>query len=142
VVGFAGTAGLLLMRAGTLSLPFARPHGGITITGPGVLADTDQIQAYALGAVVTPGVYPLDPDARVHDLIAAAGGATSDADLARVALAAGLNDGQTVYVPRLGEAAPLLLGGKLNLNTASERDLHNALGIGLDIARRIVAYRI
>ncbi len=82
VAGFAGTAGLLLLRAGTLSLPSARPRSDITITGPGVPGDSDQIQVYVLGAVVTPGVYPLSPDARVHDLVAAAGGATSDADLA------------------------------------------------------------
>jgi competence protein ComEA len=141
LVLFTGTTGLLLARAGGWSLPFAKPHGDITITGPGVATDTDQIQAYALGAVVAPGVYPLAPDARVHDLLAAAGGATSDADLNQVALAAGLHDGQTIYVPHMGETIPLLLGGKLNLNAADERGLHNALGISLDIARRIVAYR-
>jgi len=107
-----------------------------------VTGDSDQIQVYVLGAVATPGVYPLAPNARVHDLIVAAGGATSDADLARVALAAGLQDGQTVYVPHVGETAPQLLGGKVNLNTADERDMHNALGISLEIARRIIAYRV
>ncbi len=53
-----------------------------------------------------------------------------------------MSDGQTVYVPHVGETAPLLLGGKLDLNTANEHDLHNALGISLQIARRIVAYRV
>jgi len=81
------------------------------------------------------------PDARVHDLIAAAGGATRDADLARVDLAAALRDGQSVYVPHAGEAIPVLLGGKVALNAASEQDLRHSLGLSLDISRRIVAYR-
>jgi competence protein ComEA len=137
----AGTVGILVLRAAGWSPSFARPHADITITGPQVMDDTGQIQVYVLGAVVTPGVYVLAPDARVHDLLAAAGGTTDDADLARVALAAGLRDGQTIYVPHAGESVPLLLGGKLNLNTADEHDLHNGVGVSLDIARRIVAYR-
>lgn len=137
-----GTAGLVLVRVGIVTLPFTQAHGDIAITGPGVSDDAQQIQAYVLGAVITPGVYVLAPSARVHDLIAAAGGATSDADLAGVALAAALNDGQTVYVPHQGETPPLLLGGKVNINTADERQLHEALGISLQIARRIVAYRV
>lgn len=134
--------GGLLVRYGALALPFTQVHGSIVITGPGVGDDPQQIQAYILGAVATPGVYALAPSSRVHDLIDAAGGPTSDADLTTVALAAPLGDGQTVYVPHVGETQPLLLGGKVNLNTASEADLHSALGISLDIARRIVAYRV
>ncbi len=141
----AGTGAALLVRASgwapSVPLPFAQAHGQIIITGPGVPGDTSQIQAYALGAVVHPGVYALAPDARVHDLIAAGGGATGDADLSRVALAASLSDGQTIYVPHIGETVPVLLGGKLDLNTADEQTLHSALGISLDLARRIVAYR-
>lgn len=138
----AGTVGVVLVQAGVLVLPFARPHGDIAITGPGVTDTAQQMQAYVLGAVVSPGVYALAPGARVHDLVDAAGGATPDADLTQVALAAALGDGQTVYVPHQGETPPLLLGGRVNLNAADERELHAALGISLDIARRIVAYRV
>lgn len=138
----AGTAGVVLVQAGVLALPFARPHGDIAITGPDVTDTAQQIQAYVLGAVVAPGVYALAPGARVHDLVDAAGGATPDADLTRIALAAALGDGQTVYVPHQGETLPALLGGRVNLNVADERELHDALGISLDIARRVVAYRV
>lgn len=141
VVLVAGSAGALVLHAQGWTLPFLRPHGHVTITGPGVPGDTTEIQAYVLGAVASPGVYALAPNARVHDLIAAGGGVTSDADLSRVALAAPLSDGQTIYVPHVGEIVPLLLGGKLNLNTADEQQMHAALGISLDLARRIIAYR-
>jgi competence protein ComEA len=42
----------------------------------------------------------------------------------------------------VGETVPLTLGGKLDINVASADDLHNALGVSLTIARRIVAYRV
>ncbi len=137
----ACSSGALVLHAQGWRPPFAQGHGPITITGPGVPSDIAQIQAYVLGAVASPGVYALSPGARVHDLITAGGGATSDADLSRVALAAALGDGQTVYVPHVGEIVPLLLGGKLDLNTTDEQQMHAALGISLDLARRIVVYR-
>ncbi len=113
----------------------------ISITGPGVSAATS-VTAYILGDVATPGVYTLASGARVQALVAAAGGALSDADLARVDLAALVADGQEVYVPRLGEKIPLTLGGKVDINVASVDDLHNALGVQRAIATRIIAYRV
>jgi len=111
----------------------------LVITSPG--ASDGRIQVYVLGAVQTPGIYALPPGARVHDLVAAAGGATQPADLTRVDLASPLVDGQTIYVPVVGEVVPLVRGGKIDLNAANEYDLHNALGISLTIARKIVTYR-
>lgn len=114
--------------------------GVVSISGPGVSAPAS-VTAYILGDVAAPGVYTLAADARVQALVAAAGGALSDADLARVDLAARVVDGQEVYVPRVGETIPLTLGGKVNINVASANDLHNALRLQLAIANRIVAYR-
>ena len=133
---------LILTRVGPrLSgwLALAPGAATLTISGPGF--DSTTISAYILGAVAAPGVYTLPSGARVQDLVAAAGGAQEDADLARVDLAARVADGQEVYVPRVGETVPLMLGGKLDINVASADDLHRALGISLTIARRIVAYR-
>lgn len=78
---------------------------------------------------------------RVHDLITAAGGALATADLTRVNLASPVSDGQSIYVPQVGEQVPLELGGKIDINLATAQQLHNALNIGLTIARRIVDYR-
>lgn len=115
-------------------------RAAVTISGPGV-GPNARIQAYVLGAVRQPGVYALAQGARVHDLIEAAGGATESADLTRVNLASPVSDGQSVYVPAVGEQIPLEMGGKININTASADDLHHALGLSLTEARKIVAYR-
>lgn len=128
----------LLQRTGNWPPAFARAHPTVAITGPGV---SQEVEGYVLGAVLRPGVYSLHSGARVRELVEAAGGLLDNADITRVDLAGLLADGQAVYVPRLGEQIPLQLGGKLNLNVASEADLHNALGITASIARKIVAYR-
>ncbi|HEX5545806.1 MAG TPA: ComEA family DNA-binding protein [Ktedonobacterales bacterium] len=127
-----------LNRSGNWPPAFMRAHPTVAITGPGT---TQQIEGYVLGAVLRPGVYTLHSGARVRELVEAAGGLLDNADITRVDLAALLADGQAIYVPRLGEQIPLQLGGKLNLNVASEADLHNALGITTSIARKIIAYR-
>ncbi len=128
------------VHAWVVSLIPARANAStLTITGPGATSAT--VAGYILGDVASPGVYTLPAGARVRDLMAAAGGALPDADLARVDLAARVADGQEVYVPRVGEAVPLTLGGKVDINVASAEDLHHALGISLTIADHIVAYR-
>ena len=128
----------LLDRTGNWPLAFSRAHPTVAITGPGV---SQQVEGYVLGAVLRPGVYSLHSGARVRELVEAAGGLLDNADSTRVDLAGLLADGQSVYVPRLGEQIPLELGGKLNLNVANETDLHNALGVTTSVARKVVAYR-
>jgi competence protein ComEA len=55
------------------------------------------------GAVARPGVVELPPGSRLHDALAAAGGATGSADPDRLNLAAVLEDGQKIIVPEQGQ---------------------------------------
>ena len=110
------------------------------------------------GAVGAPSLVTLQADSRVGDAIEAAGGFAADADAARVNRAAKLQDGQQVYVPRVGEAggggsgagAPdvgasaqgaAAADGPLNINRASESDLDALPGVGPSTARAIVEDR-
>jgi competence ComEA-like helix-hairpin-helix protein len=113
----------------------------LQISGPGSGANAT-MKAFVLGAVAQPGVYALSSDARVEDLVRAAGGLLPDADVARVDLAAHVVDGQQVYVPRVGEIVGPAVGALVNINSATAEEMHNALGISLIIAQRIVAYRV
>jgi competence protein ComEA len=106
---------------------------------------------YVSGAVSAPDVYELPLDARIKDLVLAAGGLTADADAARINLAERLKDSEHIHVPRQGESsddaavaadtAGAAQGGPLDLNTASASDLDNLPGIGKSFADRIIEYR-
>jgi competence protein ComEA len=131
-----------------VALPFAEtdpdsPSGTATTT-----TSASIVFVHAAGAVAHPGVYQVPSDARVADVVAAAGGAAPDADLNRVNLAAVVEDGQQVYVPRVGEAVVTPSpgadtgGGPVNINTADAGDLESLPGIGPATAAAIVDHRV
>ncbi len=107
---------------------------------------------YVAGSVVTPGVYTLAASARVTDAVNAAGGAAADADLNVVNLAATVHDGERIYVPKVGEAIPAVIGvdsavddtvaaGPVNVNSATADQLDVLPGVGPTTAAAIVAHR-
>jgi competence protein ComEA len=105
------------------------------------------VVVHVAGAVRTPGVYRMRPSARVDDAVARAGGPTPRADLSQVNLAAKVEDGRQVLVPRrvhagapaaVAETAP---GVPLNLNTATLDQLDELDGIGPATAQSILDYR-
>lgn len=118
-------------------------------------ADTAAVVlVHVAGAVVQPGVYELDADARVRDVIVAAGGPTETADWNALNLAAVVADGVKVYVPSLGEeippsliAAPTGAGGAqqatgpIDVNVATADVLETLPGVGPATAAAIVVDR-
>ena len=133
-----------------------------TTTGGASAGSPTRIAVHVAGAVTHPGVVELGAGTRVVDAVEAVGGAHADADLDRLNLAAKLADGQRVYVPKVGEADPGVLGGggdaagtgsgpatgdgaplggKLNLNTATQAQLEALPGIGPTYAQSILAER-
>jgi competence protein ComEA len=96
----AGTAG----AAGDAGHDAGGPAAGDERSSPG--ATTGSVVVHVAGAVKKTGVVRVSRGGRVHEAIAAAGGGTAAADLNRLNLAAALEDGQKIYVPRRGEAVP------------------------------------
>lgn len=141
------------------SLPFASTTvaPGAAGTAPTTAAVPSVVLVHVAGAVAIPGVHELELGARVVDAIAAAGGLRSDADGARLNLAAPVADGERVYVPVAGEEPPPVVGpagaapaggagasggsGTVDLNTADEAALDALPGIGPSTAAAIVEHR-
>jgi competence protein ComEA len=110
--------------------------------------EVEGIFVHVDGAVVNPGLYELTSDSRVDDVIRAAGGLSEEADTSRINLAAKVNDGQKVFIPKIGEGQQDGLGqslgvssGIVNVNTASESELDTLPGIGPVTAKKIIASR-
>ncbi|NQT29315.1 MAG: ComEA family DNA-binding protein [Candidatus Saganbacteria bacterium] len=110
----------------------------------------EEILVHLVGAVNREGVYKLLPGDRLVDLLELAGGTSGLADLSSLNLAVKLNDGQKICVPVLqkkGFVTSELLGDreigskKININSATEKELCTISGIGPVTAKRIIAYR-
>ncbi|MGM0874337.1 MAG: helix-hairpin-helix domain-containing protein [Bacillota bacterium] len=102
------------------------------------------------GAIVHPGVYEMQSGARVHQLIKEAGGLNDDADELAINLAAPLEDGMVIYIPKKGEIKenPLTMPTgqeenqeKVNINLATSDELQTLTGIGPSKAEAIITYR-
>jgi competence protein ComEA len=127
------------------TLPRAAPDTSAA-AGP-----SDRVAVHVAGRVRRPGLVRLPAGSRVQDAIAAAGGATSGADLDAVNLARKLTDGEQVRVTGPGDPPPPPEPGAattpgtpsapLDLNTATVEQLDTLPGVGEVTAGRIVAYR-
>ena len=100
-----------------------------------------QIVVYITGAVNSPGVYSLPMEARIKDLVDAAGGFLAGAEEEKVNLAALLEDGQQIVVPGLVDTSHIS-AGRININAATAADFDSLPGIGPTTAQAIVDYRL
>jgi competence protein ComEA len=112
------------------------------------------------GAVNHPGVYTLEEGARVEEVLTAAGGVASDADVKQIERsinrAQKAIDGGKIFIPFLQtdssgakeseyNMSHNILGSEtgslININTAPEEDLESLPGVGPSTAKKIIAGR-
>ena len=136
---------LLALAGGVALLVRQGSPGGVEVIMP-TPTPKPSLQVYLTGAVARPGVYTFQKGERLADALAAAGGATSEADLTQVNLALRLRDQDRFHVPRAGEAPRLPArlaeeGALVDLNRASAEELQRLPSIGPTRAADIVEYR-
>lgn len=112
------------------------------------------------GAIKFPGMYPVETDMRIFDVIELAGGLSEEADRNQVNLAEHVRDQMVIYIPKVGEnLAEVMLPTEsstshhdsdhaqaenetlVNLNTATAQELQTLSGIGEKKAEAIITYR-
>ena len=152
----AGPSGLSAGSEPVGAGPSATVGAGVS-PSPGASASAGAVVVvHVVGQVRRPGVQRLPPGSRVADALAAAGGATKGADLARVNLARVLVDGEQVVVPAPGDPDPPgapnggATGGSgsppggsdlVPINTADLAELDTLPGVGPVLAQRILDWR-
>src|SRR3954468_16070317 len=130
--------------------PAARPDAGVRVESAG----GGEAVVHVAGEVRSPGVYRLGAGTRVEEALRRAGGPTRHANLDAINLAAKVEDGRQVIVPRragippaAGAAPAPAAGGPsapavpVNLNTAGADELGTLDGVGPATAQKILAYR-
>jgi competence protein ComEA len=157
MAGLAAMAGAVVVGA-TLGLgsrpdplPASAAISAATDSVPSAVTGTTEVDivVHVAGEVLRPGLVRLTPGARVADAIAAAGGATADAQLAAINLAGTLADGVQVVVPGVGPlgvveavgASGAVDDGRVRVNQADASELDSLPGVGPVLAERIVSYR-
>lgn len=117
--------------------------------GEEISSQVSEIKVDIDGAVMSPGLYTLASDSRVADAVEAAGGLRDEADRRQVNLASRVTDGQKIYIPEVGEEAPVLGSttsagestGSISINSASQSELEGLPGIGPVRATEIIEGR-
>lgn len=112
--------------------------------------DKKKIVVHIDGQVINKGVYTIDSEYRLNDLVNLAGGLTNEADISKINLAKKLTDGEKIYIYAIGESVKTNqesenlnseASGKININTASKNELKTLPGIGDATADKIIQYR-
>ena len=131
----------------------------ININSTNIERKDSKIGVYISGEIKKEGVYYLDNDSRIANLIDIAGGVTDKADVSKINPAQKLNDSDKVVIPakkersiedeieiddendELKEKSSSSTSGKVNINNATKSELMTLNGIGDATATKIINYR-
>jgi len=145
LVTIGGIVAVLISRPKPVTFTIMPPQPTVT---PAPTGTPLPVVVYVTGEVAQPNqVLTLAAGSRVSDVVTAAGGFTSEADVAKVNLAGVIQDGQQIHIPELGAIITVTLpvvsmgGGLIDVNSATAEQLAELPGIGPALAERIIAYR-
>jgi competence protein ComEA len=157
-IGMVGV-GIVLLGIGVWQMMLSSKGDEVMVTdanqAQAAVAVPEALVVDMAGAVEKPGLYKMNGDVRIGDVLVVAGGLSAKADRSYVARfinqAQRVTDGMKIYVPELGEApgtvsedgaAGLVAGAMLiNVNTATLSQLDALAGVGGVRAQAIIDNR-
>ena len=103
---------------------------------------SERILVQVSGEVIRPGIYEVDLETRVNEVINLCGGFTNNADVSNINLVAKVNDGMIIMINPKNKIDTLNQDKNLiSINTAGVSELIQLDGIGEAKARNIISYR-
>lgn len=95
------------------------------------------------GAITFPGIYAIEEDMLLIDVVKLAGGFTDQADISNLNLAMPVSDNQMIVIPLISASNSSKIDKNLiNINTSSLNELTVLPGIGEAKAQNIIDYRV
>jgi len=146
-------AGGVTLNGSTASLNLAEVvTDGMVVYVPSLQTDVDtnisSLCVQIRGEVVKPGIYYLSEGETVADLVDAAGGVTTEADITDLDFERLLTQGFSLVVPSYSQSQENTeeeetdtINGLININTADLETLMTLNGIGIILGQRIIDYR-
>lgn len=105
--------------------------------------EENTVIVYVTGAIQSPGLYKVPSRSTIGDVIKEAGGVLPYGDVESINLAENVQSGQHIHIRFNfhGNPESLLRNQKVNINTATIKELDSLPGIGPTMAKRIDEYR-
>lgn len=105
--------------------------------------EENTVIVYVTGAIQSPGLYKVPSRSTIGDVIKEAGGVLPYGDVESINLAENVQSGQHIHIRFNfhGNPESLLRNQKVNINTATVKELDSLPGIGPTMAKRIDEYR-
>lgn len=107
------------------------------------IEDSKTFKVDIKGAVMFPGIYEVEENMLLIDLINLAGGLRSDADVRNINLVSIIEPNQMIVIPeKTKDNSNAPLENLININTATKEELMILPGIGEVKAQKIIDYRM
>ena len=142
---------ILLLSVISLVVQNIKDKSNIIINDEKLENKEGKIAVYIAGEVKNPGVYYIDEDSRLTDLIEMCGGFTKEADISDLNLAEKLSDSDKIDVPKIDKEEYVsesetsdngtAKSGLIDINRATKDELKTLSGIGDTLADNIIKYR-
>lgn len=98
----------------------------------------NQITVYLYGEVKYPGLYSIDENTNLYELINLAGGFTNNANIDNINLARIISNNEMIIIEK---KSTINKNNLININTATKEELMKIKGIGESKANEIIKYR-